>query len=385
MEQKIVLPDIGEGVREGEVIQWLKKVGDSVQKDEPVVVVMTDKATVELPSPYLGTISNHYYKEGEIAIVGKPLYSVQTEEVVEVAKQEAIIDLPKIVKSRDLPQTKKVLATPATRKMAKQLGVDLSQVLPTGADGRILPSDFIDKPTPITQMEGDIQVPLHGIRRQMIKKMAESKRTIPHFSYFTFADGTRLLRLREKLKEKGKEEGIKVTFMPFFIKALSKTIDAYPELNSSLDAEKNTLVLHKRHNIGIAIAKREGLIVPVLHDVQQMNVADVIRSYDRMIKEIEAGKITPERMRQGTLTISNFGTLGSGGRWATPIINPPEVAILAVAKIEKQPVVKGDSIVAQETLKLSWSFDHRVIDGDLAASISEKFVKLIQNPAQLLE
>jgi pyruvate/2-oxoglutarate dehydrogenase complex dihydrolipoamide acyltransferase (E2) component len=352
----VTLPDIGEGVVEGEVIEWLKPVGSAVAQDEPVVIVMTDKATVELPAPHPGTIAKHYHKAGEVAKLGKPLYDIQLEGEV---KQEGIKALPKV------------------RHQAREMNIDLATVTPSGKNGRILEADLH-----IPHFSGDTDVPLIGIRGLMAKRMTQSNNDIPHFSFFEQADAIRLIQLRQNVSKAALEAGIHLTYMPFFIRALSLTINRFPEMNSSLHAKN--LVLHKPHHIGIAVASPHGLIVPVLKDVQTMGLEQVIRSYDQLMKKAKEGKLAPNELKEGTITLSNYGVLGSGGRWATPIINPPEVAILGVARIFKTPVAKNDKVVVGEVLNLSWSFDHRVIDGSLASQISHFFVQLIQNPASLL-
>ncbi len=351
----VTLPDIGEGVVEGEVVEWLKKVGDPLEQDEPVVVVMTDKATVELPAPYPGTLSRLYYQPGQVAIKDQPLYDIETE-----------------------AEASRALATPYTRKLAKDAGVDINKVIPSREDKRIISEDFVHE----KHESDDEVVPLFGVKGLMAKKMAESKRTIPHFSYFEKANAERLLQLRKSANMQGESEGIHVTYMPFFIKALSLTIEKFPVLNSSLDQEE--LLVHKQHNIGVAMSTKYGLIVPVLRDVQEMSLEQVIRAFEDFKQKAINNQISPSEMKGATITISNYGVFGSGGLWATPIINPPEVAILAVNKIQKQPVVKDDALAIADILNLSWSFDHRVIDGDLASHVSHAFARLIENPAQLL-
>lgn len=352
----VTLPDIGEGVVEGEVVEWLKKEGDHLLQDEPVVVVMTDKATVELPAPHPGILSRQYHQPGQIAIKDQPLYDIETE-----------------------IETARALATPHTRKKAKEMGVNINQVSPSRKDGRVIPEDFIHNQV---KSSDDEVIPLVGVRGLMAKKMAESKQTIPHFSYFEKVNAERLLKFRDSAKAQGIEEGMQVTYMPFFIKALSLTMAQYPELNSSLN--QKTLLIHKQHNIGVAMSTKHGLIVPVLKNIQEMSLEQVIRSFDLFKQKAVDNQFTPSEMKGATITISNYGVFGSGGLWATPIINPPETAILAVNKIQKQPIVREDRLDVGDILNLSWSFDHRVIDGDMASHISHTFARLIENPAQLL-
>lgn len=216
-------PDIGEGVVEGEIIEWLKNVGDQVKQDEPVVIVMTDKATVELPSPYPGKLVQQHYKVGEMAIKDKPLYAIEGE-------------------STELPK-KEVLATPYVRNLAKEMGINIDQIRGSGKDGRVEEKD-------LKKNTDDEEVPVTGIRHFMAKKMAEAKDKIPHFSYFEQVDATKLVHLRQKYKEKGATQGVHVTFMPFIIRALSLVILKYPEVNSSYDDVRNKLVIWKKSLLG---------------------------------------------------------------------------------------------------------------------------------------
>lgn len=379
----VTLPDIGEGVVEGEVVEWLKQVGDPLHQDEPVVVVMTDKATVELPAPHPGTLSKQYYEPGETAIKDQPLYDIAVDVAIEIEEKEKSASVVPLKKQerRSSPQGAKALAIPPVRKLAREMGIDLGQVHATGKDGRVTVEDLkrTGAQTSVERWEDDEAVPLVGVKGMMAKRMAESKRVIPHFSYFEKVDAGRLLKLHRNVKKQGEKEGIHVTFMPYFLRALSLTIREFPELNSSLD--RQTLLLHKHHNIGVAMSTEQGLIVPVLKDVQNMSFEEVIRSYAALKSK---KTYEPSDMKGSTITISNFGVFGNGGVWATPIINPPEVAILAVNRIQEQAVVRKGQLQVAELLDLSWSFDHRVIDGNLASNISHHFAKIIENPAYIL-
>lgn len=402
------MPDIGEGVVEGEVIEWLKKVGERVKQNEPVVVVMTDKATVELSAPYEGKIVKHYYQVGQTAIRDKGLYEIEVsdETKLPVTIEEASSDKHEpakkpspsagtILKSKKRHETGGiVLATPHVRKLAKEMGVDLEQIAGTGREGRVTEEDlkhFMAEESragsvtsPVVNLAGDEEIPIVGVRHFMVRKMKEAHDNIPPFSYFEQADATRLVQLREKMKEEAAHEDIHLTFMPLFIRALSLTIQHFPMINSSLDVRNGKLIIHKQQNIGIATATPQGLIVPVLKNVQELKLEGLIKAYEALKRRTLENKLQPQDMKDSTITLSNFGVVGGGGLWATPIINYPEVAILAVARIQKQPIAKNNEVAIRDVLDLSWSFDHRVIDGDLAASVSHYFSQLIQNPAPLL-
>lgn len=375
-----LMPDIGEGVVEGEVVSWLKKEGDPVRKDEAVLILMTDKATVELPSPYAGVLAKRCYKEGEIAKKGLPLYEIQTDEAIQVkqevqSKVQVEEKLPSEVKHVDSAHA---LASPPVRKMARELKVDLSSIQGSGPNGRILREDLVQ------HAPGDQVVPLIGIQHLMADKMALSHKEIPAFSYFHEADATRLVQLELKMAEEGQKTGFRLTFMPFFIRALSLTIAKHPLLNSSFSKDKNQAILHASHNIGIAMASPLGLIVPVLKNVESMSLNDLIYGYDALKAKAKNNKLQKEDMKGGTISITNFGALSGPGSFATPIINFPESAILGVSRIEKEPVAYHGQVALRDMLHLSWSFDHRLIDGNLATQAAKTFSSLIENPAYLL-
>jgi len=396
------LPDIGEGVVEGEVIEWLKKVGDEVKKDEPVVIVMTDKATVELPAPYPGVIIKQYYQPGEISIKDKPLYDlrlmsgiVQTQTPQDVPSEilvskKALSPQPKINKKASLCEKRpgKALAIPKVRHLAKEFGVDLESLTGSGNEGRVTLDDLkqvenkvAPSSLPITRLDGDEEQPLIGIRGLMARKMDGFR--IPQFSYFEQVEVTRLIQLRDNSKEKAAEEGKHLSFMPFFIRTLALVVKQHPQLNSSIDMQTNMLVIHKQLNVGMAMATPQGLIVPVLKGVEEMGIKEIVENFENLKAKAQTNKLLANDMKEATITLSNYGVLGEG-KWATPMISHPEVAILAVGRIVKAPVVKNNEVVVRDVLSLSWSFDHRVIDGELAAKISHDFCTLLRDPASLL-
>jgi pyruvate dehydrogenase E2 component (dihydrolipoamide acetyltransferase) len=375
-----LMPDIGEGVVEGEVVSWLKKEGDRVKKDEPVLILMTDKATVELPSPYAGILAKRCYKEGEIAKKGLPLYEIQTDEKVQV-KEEVLAKAP--VEEKPHAESKQsvsthALAAPPVRKMAKEMKADISSIHGSGPNGRVLKEDLVQRAV------GDQAIPLIGIQHLMADKMALSHQEIPAFSYFHEADATRLVQLQAKMAEEGQRQGIQVTFMPFFIRALSLTIEKHSLINSSFDKDKKQAILHASRNIGIAMATPLGLIVPVLKHVESLNMNELIHAYDSLKNRAKTNKLQKEDMKEGTISITNFGALSGPGSFATPIINYPEAAILGFSRIEKEPVAYHGQVALRNMLHLSWSFDHRLIDGNLATQVAKTFAHLIENPAYLL-
>lgn len=420
----VALPDIGEGVVEGEVIEWRKQIGDAIAKDEAVVVVMTDKATVELPSPVAGKLSSQHRKVGEIAVKDQPLYEVEVAQEAEAKVEEKAQEIkqsaqaPEPVKEEKKSPTpcplkgfiektgEKALATPHTRHLAKELHLDINQVPGSGENGRVLEEDLVQfhkqryepviqakssgraapeihSSTPVLHMEGDEEQSMAGLRHIIAEKMVESKFIVPHFSFFDQADATHLAVLRETIMKEASKYHVNVTFMPFFIKALSLALNKHPLINSSVDMAADKLIIHKHHNIGIAARGPNGLLVFTIKNVQEMSLYDVINAYNELSQKLKAGKLERSELQESTITISNFGPLG--GQWATPIINYPETAILGLAKVTKQPVVKDDAVVIRQMLNLSWSFDHRVIDGEAAAAICNTYINLIENPTQIIE
>lgn len=391
----VKMPDIGEGVVEGEVISWLKSVGDELGQDEPVVIVMTDKATVELPSPYPGRLAKQYYQVGEIAIKDEPLYDITIE--VEL-KEKKVLEPPPLEKTAEKKplssSTKiagKALAAPFVRKLAHDLGVDINAIEGSGKEGHVTKEDVkkyshapLKPKEELLHLPGDKSEPLVGIRNLMAEKMAESATKIPHFSYFEKGDATRLEAFREKMRPKALERDIRLTFMPFFIKALSLCLHEHPLANSTLDVATHSIITHQIHNVGIAMNTSLGLIVPVLKNVQTLSLFEIIYAYEGLKEKAKAGKLRANDLKEATITITNFGALSGGGTFATPIINYPEVAILGVARIQKESVVIHEELAIRSILNCSWSFDHRVIDGNEAAHIAQAFLKYIANPSRLL-
>jgi pyruvate dehydrogenase E2 component (dihydrolipoamide acetyltransferase) len=388
------LPDIGEGVVEGEIIEWLKQVGDPVKRDEPVVVVMTDKATVELSAPYPGTIAKHYFQVGEISLRDRPLYDIEltvgevtTTSKTTQLKESVYTPPPKIdspVKTSQARCSDQVQATPKVRHLAYELGIDIEKVNGTGSHGRVLLQD-LTRETPssnhpstplVKHLEDDEVVHLHGIRAVMARRMGQTY--IPQFSYCEMAEASHLVKQRQHLKEQIAAKGIVLSYMPFLIYTLSRVAKIHPEINSSIDAHSCTWIKHRQHNIGIATAGPDGLIVPVLKGVQAMNLQEIIDAFETLKMKTLAGKLAASDMKEATITISNFGTLGDG-LWATPMISEGEVTILATARIRKNPIVKDGEIVIADQLPLSWSFDHRLVDGELAAKISTNYCNLLQD------
>tara|TARA_Y100000589_G_scaffold42337_1_gene35519 strand:- start:5217 stop:6494 length:1278 start_codon:yes stop_codon:yes gene_type:complete len=413
------LPDIGEGVVEGEVVEWLKKEGDVLAQDEPVVQVMTDKATVELPAVYPGVLSKQYISVGSIAVKDKPLYDITLDESVEakgakpaeakkpdeeIETASAAEEAPQALKEAaqpaiSRPTGQKALATPATRHYARSKNVDINLVPGSGKGGRVTKADidvFLsggssgpvpifagpNVSTPVHNLEGDERVPLKGVRKIIAERMVESKHIVPHFAYFDEVDLTQLVKLRKKLKADAADRGTKLTYLPFFVKAISNALLSYPQANSSIDLSTQEIVYHKVHNFGIAVATENGLIVPVVRDVRSKTLMELADEINDLATRTKEGKAKPEELKGSTITISNIGAIG--GLFVTPIINYPEVAILGMTKLQERPVVRNGEIVVRSMMNLAWCFDHRVVDGAVSAEFSNEIIRYLESPGRLL-
>lgn len=378
------LPDIGEGVVEGEIVQWLKKVGDPLKLDEPVVVVMTDKATVELPSPEEGVLREIFWKEGQLAIRGKPLYSIaclgHSEKPVESSHRvEAKVE-PAPVPTPILQKGEKVLASPATRHLAKMLGVSLETIVPSGSRGEVTPEDVkgslqIKSSKKNLRRDGDEVIPLRGIQWLMAETMIKSHAEVPQFTYVISYDPTALRLAKEKFAG--------ATLMPFFIKAWAITAKEFPFLNASVDADQREIYVHPHVDMGIAVDSPQGLLLPVLKGADSLNFSELIKAFDKLKEGARKGDLSPDAMRGGTVSLSNFGTLG--GILGTPLIPYSQTSILGIGKMEECPVVRQGKIEIGYKQYLSLSCDHRIVDGATAARAAERLVALLSDPGQWLK
>jgi len=419
------LPDIGEGIHEGEIVKWIVKQGEKVAADQPMVEVMTDKATVEIPSPIAGTIDTVFAKEGETIEVGKVLVVIREEGKAEVKKAEpAPAPAAKPAQKAEAPATREVtpvetanskavpfgvLATPATRKLARDLDVDISAVKGSGLHGRVtkedvqmaasgqeaatprtshtavsstsvVPHTFQTVPAP---QRGALQtIPLRGVRKKIAEAMQHSKRTAAHFTYVEEVDMSAVVALRASVLDEAKRREVKLSYLPFIIKALIPCLQEFPYLNSSLDDEKEQIVLKGDYNIGIATDTPNGLIVPVIKNADQKNIWQLATEISVLAEKARTGKVALDDLKGGTFTITNAGSIG--GVFATPVINHPEVAILGVNAIRKRPVVKGDQIAIADMMFLSLSVDHRVVDGADAARFMNRMVFFLSEPTRLV-
>ncbi len=413
------LPDIGEGVAEGEVVKWLVEPGANVAEHQSVVEVMTDKATVEIPAPAAGRLLEWKAKAGERLAVGEVLFVLETtganaparaKEHVAAAHTPAAA--PKSMATAaagagaDLSNGK-VVAVPSARRVARELGIDLAGVRGTGRNGVVRRSDveaFAKRPaaaTPaksagfapiaagpaisLTQGPGERRVPFRGVRRKISEAMVRSKFTAPHFTVVEELDVTELVALREKAKAMAAESSVKLTYMPFIMKAVANGLAKYPELNCKLDEAAQEIVTYEHVHLGIATDTPNGLIVPVIRDVQQKGLLQLAKELVDLADRTRGGKVTPEELRGSTFSITNAGNIG--GTLATPIINFPDVGILGVHRIVKRPGVvetpSGDKIEVREYMNLSISVDHRLVDGATAVRFLVHLKRLLEAPGLL--
>ncbi|MGA8944032.1 MAG: dihydrolipoamide acetyltransferase family protein [Thermoactinomyces sp.] len=409
------LPDVGEGIHEGEIVKLHVQEGDTIQEFDVFAEVQTDKAVVEVPSPVTGTVKEIKVKEGEIALVHSTIAILEVEGELpdgEEQPEESTAEATAPEQSREekkesvftAPKKGNVAAMPSVRKLARELGVDITQVTGTGRNGRILAEDvkrFAEGGQPEAEevkaaAKPDVQaqqaaaepagkeerLPLRGIRRTIAKRMVESKHIAPHVNLMDEVDVTELIELRKWAKPIAQERDIKLTYLPFIIKAVIVALREYPALNASIDDEKEEIVIKHYYHIGLAAATDNGLMVPVIKDADRKSVFELAREVTEKANKARDMKLEASEMKGSTFTISNLG--GFGGQFFTPIINYPEVAILGVGTIKEKPVVHEGEIVIRPQMYVTLSFDHRLIDGDLAARFMRRFKQLMENPKLLM-
>lgn len=435
----VALPDIGEGVTEGEMVKWLVQPGDRVEMDQPVAEVMTDKATVEVPCVEAGIVKELKVEEGDIVPIGtvmltmeaaaavaapakqvkKPAEAVTQAPAKQTVQQSAQPNNPSNATANFLPPAgKDVMASPHTRRFAREMQVDINHVSGTGPAGRITKDDIVSSgsaagvnsgsivmPTssavasvqapaysaPTKSIPGntvggptlpDERVPLRGIRRKIAEKMQKAKHIVPHFTLMDEAIVTDLVKIRTQAKKAAEPYGVKVTYLPFIMKALIGTLREYPMLNASIDDEAQEIVYKKSFHLGFAADTPNGLMVPVIHNADQKSILQLSKEIVDLSTRAQQGKLKPEEMKGATITITNIGSLG--GTYATPIINHPEVAILGMYKMTKKPVFVDGEFVPESVMNFTITADHRLIDGAVAARFLSSMFSRIENPSALM-
>ncbi len=427
MAYEFKFPDIGEGLTEGEIVRWLVKEGDEIKEGQPLVEVETDKALAEIPSPRTGVILKILAKEKEIVKVGQvivvfgekgeriekkeekkeekpreeeplketgPRPSVGVVGELEEAPEEAPAKAPAPAKPALVSEH--AIATPAVRGLARELGVEIEKVKGTGAGGRVLEKDVRqaaeEKGKPRAEevkkvkkydLYGYVErIPLRGVRRSIAKAMVKSKYTAPHVTAMDEADVTGLWAIREKEKKAAEKKGIKLTLMPFLIKAAIAGLKEHPYLNATLDDENEEIILKKYYNIGMATDTPEGLMVPVLKNADGKPILQLAEEMFKLSEKARNRTVDLADLKGGTFTITNYGAIR--GIFGTPIINHPEVAILGVGRVRETPVVKEGKIEIRKMLALSLSFDHRVVDGAVAARFLNTVIEHLEDPDLIL-
>lgn len=438
------LPEIGEAVSEGELVGWLVDVGQSVAEDQAICELMTDKATVTVTVPRRGVVLERRGKVGELVkvheaivvldldgtSVGEPPVEAKPNAPASAVSNGSIAPAAHApsVQSAPMPApaapavtpavavlsapsgyfNEKPIATPATRKAARDLGVDLRSVSPSGEAGRVTRADVesfasvggASTAAPVAieaassavvrsaaspaspASPADRRVPFVGIRRKIAQKMQQSKNTAAHFTFVEECDASSLIALRNKLKPLAEKQGVKLTFLPFVVKAVVAALKRAPILNSTLDEASNELVYKGNIDIGIAASTDHGLMVPVLRDADKLSILDIAREIDRLANAAKNGKAKPDELSGSTFTITSLGQ--QGGLFATPVINFPEVGILGLHQIKEKPVVKNGQIVVGQVMLLSLSFDHRIVDGHIGAAFAYDVIRTLENPESLL-
>ncbi|MDB4896637.1 MAG: pyruvate/2-oxoglutarate dehydrogenase complex, dihydrolipoamide acyltransferase component [Firmicutes bacterium] len=449
------LPDIGEGLHEAELLQWLVKEGDMVREDQPLLEVQTDKASVEIPSPVQGKVVQLLGKVGDTLHVGSVVVIFDDGKGATATDTQKQKDNPDKVTESQAPakqaerpaqaapaatapaqaatapaaaseaatsaaaapspahasaQGGRALAAPATRKLARELNIDINQVHGSGPAGRVTAEDLkqfanggqaaaqaeqaeqgnaaggaaAPTPAPYVSPAGAVEerIPLKGIRKVIAERMVLSKHTAAHVTITEEVDMTELIALRAKAKPMAAKRDIKLSFMPFIFKALTAALKEFPYLNASVDDAKQEIVLKKYYHMGYALDVDAGLLVPVIKDVDRKSVLTIAKEMQEQIGRGREGKLAPDEMKGSTFTVSNMGSVG--GLFFTPVINHPEVAILGVGKTQERPVVRDGEIVIRSMCYLSLSFDHRVVDGALATRFIARVVELLGDPTLLM-
>lgn len=405
------LPPVGEGLYEVELIQWLVKPGDAVVRGQPLAEVMSDKATMEVPAPFAGTVATLSAEAGAKVQVGQVVLTYTPagdsgEVKVDAPPAEAEADAPRPVEidhpNGHAPAGAPPAAAPSVRLLARKLGVDLAGVRGTGPRGRILIDDLsralAARATPAAAKEAPAKRPdapkpdygtagtrvkFVGLRRKIAERMVESKRRIPHYSYIDECDVTDLVRLRTQLREPFDKAGVKLTYLAFVVKAVARALKEVPVVNSTYDETLGELAYLDRYNVGVAVATPTGLIVPVVKNADQKDLAAVAADIDRLGSEARAGKVKADDLKGGTFTVTSVGNLG--GLISTPIINHPEVGIMGLGKVVRRPVYDdAGTLRPADMLYLSFSFDHRIVDGAVGAVFGNAVIRQLRNPATLL-
>lgn len=429
MAYQFKLPDIGEGIAEGEIVKWFVKAGDMIHEDDTLLEIQNDKSVEEITSPVTGTVKNILVPEGTVANVGDILVEIDSPEHnnESVLSSNKLIDKYSVKKGENAAsssivelqdQNKRILAMPSVRKLAREKNVDISQVTATGKGMRVTKEDIenfllnngtvsvvapkeTDKTDKLAKKSEETtitasfksskshlndleeRVALTPIRKAISKAMINSKQTAPHVTLHDEVEVSKLWDSRNRFKKIAVTNGIKLTFLPYIVKALTATMKKFPILNASIDDGQQEIVYKYYYNIGIATDTEHGLYVPNVKNADRKGIFEIADEINEKAKLAHDGKLSADDMRNGTITISNIGSVNGG--WFTPVINYPEVAILGIGTIKQQPIVNGNGeIVVGNVLKLSLSFDHRIVDGATAQQAMNNIKRLLADPELLM-
>jgi 2-oxoisovalerate dehydrogenase E2 component (dihydrolipoyl transacylase) len=412
-EEDFILPDIGEGIVECELVEWLVEEGDTVTEDQPVADVQTDKALVQIPAKHAGRVVKRYVEQGEIAKVHSPLFRLSLSDyeghaptmpaVAQPKAPEAVKQTSHSIGSTD-ENRRKVLATPAVRRIAREHDIELGQVPASGKNGRVLKEDMLRfmgelESAPATSEahsssekakarvatgKGNVEViPVKGMRAAMARQMTHSAQTIPHFTYSEEIDVTELTRLRRSLNQRLESQGIKLTVMSLFIKSLSLALKRHPIVNSHMSDAGDEIHQFSDHNIGMAVDSPMGLLVPNIKGVQNLSLLDLATDIKRLTEAGRAGRLSPDDLKGGTITVSNIGSIG--GTVTTPIVNAPEVAIVGIGRLQRLPRPNDrDELEIRDIIQVSWSGDHRVLDGGTIARFCNDWKAMLEQPNDMV-
>lgn len=406
------LPDVGEGIHEAEILRWLVQVGDTVAQDQPILEIQTDKAVVEIPAPAAGKIAEIRAERGTVAHVGDVLVVIEAAEpkpaapevVVETGSNQHLKEAQPAPRIGIAGAGQRVLAAPAVRRLARELEVDLGEIPGSGPAGRVLPGDvrqFVARrkqeaagpppsaprraePPPATApspqptlAESSQEESLQGLRRRIAERM-EMAWQVPQVTAFDDVEVASLVALRRHLQPAAERRGVRLTYLPFIIKAAIQTLKEFPYFNASLDMTQQKITRHGHYHIGIATAVPDGLLVPVLRHADQFSLLQLAAELSRLAEGAQERTLAPADLSGSTFTITNFGSFGM--RSGTPLLNPPEVAILGCGRIEEKPVIIQGQIEILPVLPLALTFDHRLLDGAAAAKFLERLKALLADP-----
>lgn len=419
MALEFKLPDIGEGIAEGEITTWLVKEGDVVEEDQPMVEVMTDKATVEITSPRKGTILSLLVEEGTTVDIGSKIVVIGESGEAAPKKEAAPAAAEKEKASGPAPGTKtetpasrpsgepsfgamagprpggKALAAPSVRRMAREQGIDIDGIAGSGPAGRVLAEDLegggrpaakapAKRPAPVRQgpSGGEERFKLKGLRRKISERLSESQQKAVHVTHVDEVDVSRLMAVKEKAATRAESDGVKLTYLPLIIKALIATLREFPMFNATLDEESGEIVYRYDYHIGVAVASDRGLLVPVVRNADRLSLFEIAAEVAEKATATRDASIGSDDLQGSTITITNYGAIG--GLFATPIINFPEAAILGVGGIKERPVVVDGQIVIRPMMYVGITFDHRITDGAEGAHFMNTLKSYLEEPALLL-